>query len=441
MLFALTQYCNETKLLQPSKTAMQVPRASSPEDESNENLSLLQLVSPEVLANPNALYRALREHDPVHWDPYMHAWVVTSYSDVITVLTSYSADRTPTLEHLDQLGLSFMAPFSKMMLQQMLFMDGAKHVRLRSICSAAMTPRKVEDLRNVIESIADGLIDRFAAKGTVDLLDDFANPLPAIVTATLLGVPTEDHKQLGAWVVDLAEVLGNFQHHPDRVAEIVQSLEDMKNYVAMRMEEERRKPTSGLIHALMNADFNGDRLTDEEVICNTIITLIGGHETTTNLIASGFLTLLQNPESFLLLRTRPEIVGSAVEELLRFESPVQHTARIAPADMQLGGRTIRKGSRVVAVLAAANRDPNRFPDPDRLDLLRTDNRHLAFGWAAHFCFGAPLARMEGQIAFNKLLHRLSRPALMDRNWTWRSNAGLRGLTSLNISFDPVVSTN
>jgi pimeloyl-[acyl-carrier protein] synthase len=441
MLFALTQYCNETKLLQPSKTAMQVPRASSPEDESNENLSLLQLVSPEVLANPNALYRALREHDPVHWDPYMHAWVVTSYSDVITVLTSYSADRTPTLEHLDQLGLSFMAPFSKMMLQQMLFMDGAKHVRLRSICSAAMTPRKVEDLRNVIESIADGLIDRFAAKGTVDLLDDFANPLPAIVTATLLGVPTEDHKQLGAWVVDLAEVLGNFQHHPDRVAEIVQSLEDMKNYVAMRMEEERRKPTSGLIHALMNADFNGDRLTDEEVICNTIITLIGGHETTTNLIASGFLTLLQNPESFLLLRTRPEIVGSAVEELLRFESPVQHTARIAPADMQLRGRTIRKGSRVVAVLAAANRDPNRFPDPDRLDLLRTDNRHLAFGWAAHFCFGAPLARMEGQIAFNKLLHRLSRPALMDRNWTWRSNAGLRGLTSLNISFDPVVSTN
>jgi hypothetical protein len=169
--------------------------------------------------------------------------------------------------------------------------------------------------------------------------------------------------------------------------------------------------------------------------------LIGGHETTTNLIASGFLTLLQNPESFLLLRTRPEIVGSAVEELLRFESPVQHTARIAPADMQLRGRTIRKGSRVVAVLAAANRDPNRFPDPDRLDLLRTDNRHLAFGWAAHFCFGAPLARMEGQIAFNKLLHRLSRPALMDRNWTWRSNAGLRGLTSLNISFDPVVSTN
>ena len=191
----------------------------------------------------------------------------------------------------------------------------------------------------------------------------------------------------------------------------------MKSYVATQMEEERRRPTDGLIYSLMTAEFDGDRLSDEEVIANTIITLIGGHETTTNLIASGFLTLLRDPESFELLRTHPEIVGSAVEELLRFESPVQHTARIAPADMQLGGKTIQKGSRVVAVLAAANRDPNRFPDPDRLDLLRPDNRHLAFGWAAHFCFGAPLARMEGQIAFNMLLRRLSRPALLDKNLT------------------------
>jgi cytochrome P450 len=186
----------------------------------------------------------------------------------------------------------------------------------------------------------------------------------------------------------------------------------------------------------MNAEANGQRLTDDEVICNTIITLIGGHETTMNLIASGFLTLLNNPASLHQLRDHPEIVNSAVEELLRYESPVQHTARIAPAEMQLGGRTIAKGSRVVAVLAAANRDPNRFPDPDRLNLTRTDNRHLAFGWAAHFCFGAPLARMEGQIAFNALLRRLANPVLACDNLQWRENAGLRGLTSLKIAFDP-----
>ena len=205
------------------------------------------------------------------------------------------------------------------------------------------------------------------------------------------------------------------------------------------MEEQRSRPTQGLIYSLMTAEVDGQRLSDEQVIANVIITLIGGHETTTNLITSGFLTLLRDPDSLQQLRNHPEIIGSAVEELLRFESPVQHTARIAPADMDLGGKKIKKDARVVAVLAAANRDPNRFPDPDRLDLLRPDNRHLAFGWAAHFCFGAPLARMEGQIAFNKLLRRLSRPALLDKKLDWRENAGLRGLIALNISFDPAPS--
>jgi pimeloyl-[acyl-carrier protein] synthase len=416
--------------------AMQVPPSKALSEANNENLSLLRMLNPEVLANPHEIYRALRELDPVHWDPYMHAWVVTSYPEVITVLMNCSADRAPLPAYLDRLGLSVMKPFAEAMKQQMMFMDGAMHARLRSICSAAFTPRRVEGLRAVIERIAEELIDKFVESGRMEMVIDFANPLPAIVTAKLLGVPVEDHKQLHAWVLDLAEVLGNFQHHPDRVVEIVRSLEDLKSYIAERMEEQRRRPNSGLIYSLMMTEVDGHRLSDEEVIANTIITLIGGHETTTNLIASGFLTLIRNPESLEQLRSRPEIVGSAVEELLRYESPVQHTARIAPAEMQLGEKTIQKGSRIVAVLAGANRDPNRFTDPDRLDLLRSDNRHLAFGWAAHFCFGAPLARMEGQIAFNTLLRRLSNPALVDDELNWRENAGLRGLTKLNISFDP-----
>jgi pimeloyl-[acyl-carrier protein] synthase len=412
---------------------------SAIQEASHADLSFLRLLNPEVLADPYPLYRALREHSPVHWDAYMHAWVVTGYPEVVAVLKNYSADRAPTMDRLGQLGLPFMKPFAEMMLQQMLFMDGAMHARLRNICSAAFTPRRVEEMRTVIESVADELIDKVIASGRMDMIADFAAPFPAIITAKLLGVPVEDHQQLGSWAADLGEVLGNFQNHPDRVAQILQSLEDLKSYVAARMEEQRTCPTSGLIYSLMTAEVDGHRLSDEEVIANTIITLIGGHETTTNLIASGFLTLLRDPESLRQLRSRPEIVGSAVEELLRFESPVQHTARIAPDDMQLGGKAIQKGSRVVAVLAAANRDPNRFPDPDRLDLFRPDNRHVAFGWAAHFCFGAPLARMEGQIAFNKLLHRLSRPALIDKRWDWRGNAGMRGLTMLNISFGPDLS--
>jgi cytochrome P450 len=416
---------------------MDSPRTSAVAEVNDENLSLLRLLNPEVLADPHAIYRALRKYDPVHWDPYLHAWVVTSYPEVVTVLMSYSADRTPPPAYLDRLGLSFMKPFSEVMLQQMMFMDGAMHARLRGICSAAFTPRRVEGLRSAIESVAGELIDQVVANGHMDIIHDFANPLPAIVTAKLLGVPVEDHRQLHAWVLDLAEVLGNFQHHPDRVAEIVRSLGELKEYIAARVEEQRARPTGGLIHSLMTAEFDGQRLSDDEIVANTIITLIGGHETTTNLIASGFLTLLRNSEYLDQLRSHPEIAATAVEELLRFESPVQHTARIAPDDMKLGGKTIRKGSRVVAVLAAANRDPNRFPDPDRLNLLRPDNRHLAFGWAAHFCFGAPLARMEGQIAFNALLRRLPRPVLLERELEWRTNAGLRGLTRLNISFDAV----
>jgi pimeloyl-[acyl-carrier protein] synthase len=413
-------------------------RISSQESDTemnDRNLSLLRLLDPEILADPFTHYHSLRSYDPVHWDPYMHAWVVTSYPEALAVLMNCSADRTPTEELLNQLELPVMKPFAEVMRRQMMFMDGAQHTRLRNICSAAFTPRRVEGLRAVIQSIAQELLDKVIPSGQMDLIADFANPYPATVTARLLGLPAEDHRQLHAWVLDLAELLGNFQHDPNRVAKIVQSLEELKNYVAARIQELRKCPEDCLIYSLMTAEVDGQRLSEEEVIANTIITLIGGHETTTNLIASGFLTLLRHANSLEQLREHPEIAASAVEELLRYESPVQHTARIASADMQLGGKTIRKGAKVVAALAAANRDPNRFPEPDRLDLLRSDNRHLAFGWAAHFCFGAPLARMEGQIAFNTLLRRLKNPVLLDPELQWRENAGLRGLTKLRIAFD------
>jgi pimeloyl-[acyl-carrier protein] synthase len=356
---------------------------------------------------------------------------------LVHVLMNYSSDRTPPLEYLDSLGLSFMKPFAEMMLQQMLFMDPPRHSRLRSLCAVAFTPRRIEELRGEIQAIADDLLDKVIARGQMDLMEDFANPLPAIVTSKLMGVPVDDHRQLSKWVTDMAEVHGNFQHDPDRVKEILQSLEDFSHYIAARMEELRKKPNNGLIHSLMIAELDGQRLSEDEVIATTIVTIIGGHETTTNLIGSGFLALLRNPECMAGLRRQPENAGPAVEELLRYESPVQHTARIALADTELAGKKILKGAKVVAVLAAANRDPNRFPNPDQLDLSRADNRHLAFGWGAHFCFGAPLTRMEAQIAFNALLRRLPAPRLLDQRLEWRENAGLRGLTSLRLSFDAV----
>jgi cytochrome P450 len=394
------------------------------------------MLDPEIMADPPAHYRNLRAYDPVHWDPYMHTWVVTTYAEVLATLMSCSAERAPALDRLDRLGLSAMKPCAEFLGLQMMFMDGIRHARLRSICSAVFTPRRIEEMRTVIASIANDLIDSFIASGTIDLAADFADPYPAIVMAKLLGIPTEDHRKLQQWIFDVGEIFGNFQHHPDRLNELIHSLEALKDYITAKMDEQCISPSSGLISALIAAEVDGQRLSEHEVVANIILILIGGNETTTSLITGGFVTLLRNPDSFEQLRSHPEIVATAVEELLRYESPVQYTARVAPADMTLGGKSIRKGTRLVAVLAAANRDPARFPAPDRLDLLRSDNRHVAFGWAAHFCFGAPLARMEGQIAFNALLRRLKNPALVHRKLEWRENAGLRGLSKLHISFDP-----
>jgi cytochrome P450 len=397
-------------------------------------LSLYQLLDPAVLADPYPLYRRLREHDPVHWDTFLHAWVVTSYAGSVIVLRDFSADRTPAPEQVKALGLASLEPIAQVMAKQMLFMDAPTHTRLRKLCSTAFTPRRVDAMRSHIQDITERLLDDVVARGRMDVIADFANPLPAIVTAELLGVPTSDHEQLKSWSADFAEMLGNFQHNPDRAGRVLRSLQDMTGYFRAAIREQERNPRDGLIHSLMTAEVDGARLTEEEVIANTIVTMVGGQETTTNLIGNGLLTLLKNPEQLALLRDNPSIIETAVEELLRYESPSQHTARLAPDDVMLGGKLIRKRDAVMAVMAAANRDPERFPEPDRLDLTRKDNRHLAFGWAAHFCFGAPLARMEGQIAFATLLRRLPDLKLEPARLEWRENLGLRGLKSLPVTF-------
>ena len=413
--------------------------ASSASGRYTAPLSLYHLLDAEVLADPYPLYQRLRREAPVHWDPFLHAWIVTRYADVIQVLHHFSADRTPTPQHLKNMGLGSLGPIAQVMVKQMLFMDAPAHTRLRGLASQAFIPRRVEQLRAHIQEIADRLVDRVLPAGRMELMADFAAPLPAIVTAEFLGVPTQDHPQLKQWSADFAEMLGNFQHNPERVPVMLRSLEEMNDYFKDAVNDQRKSPRGGLISAFLHAEIDGDRFTDEEVIANTIVTMVGGQETTTNLIGNGMLTLLARPEVRAQIESDYSLVPSAVEELLRYESPSQHTARIAPADTELGGKLIRKGQAVIAVMGAANRDPERFPDPDRLDIRREDNRHLAFGWAAHFCFGAQLARIEGQIAFEALLRRLRDLQLEPGPVRWRNNLGLRGLTALRVRFTPAKS--
>ena len=400
------------------------------------DLSLYHLLDPRVLANPYPLYHQLRSEDPVHWDPFLHAWVVTRYDDVVHVLHHFSAQRTPTPEQLTALNLSALNPIAAVMVRQMLFLDPPDHTRLRALASAAFTPRRVEQLRSHIRDVMDGLLDAAVQAGRMDVISDFASPAPAIVTAEMLGVPSEDHAQLKEWSQDFAEMLGNFQHNPDRFSRVLRSVEHLCDYFRAAMREQKSHPREGLIQAMMTAEVEGSRLAEEEIIANLIVTMVGGQETTTNLIGNGVLSLLRNPSELKRLGADPSLIPSAVEELLRYESPSQHTARLAPADVELGNKRIRKRDAVIAVMGAANHDPERFPDPDRLDITRTDNRHLAFGWAAHFCFGAALARLEGQIAFERILAQLPHLTLDTRvPLEWRQNLGLRGLTALHVTFN------
>lgn len=400
------------------------------------SLSLYHLLDPKVLADPYPLYRALRETAPVAWDPYLSCWVVTGYDEALIVLKEFSADRTPTAEFMARLGLGEIGPLAQVMCRQMLFLDAPAHTHMRKLCSTAFTPRRVERLIEYVTVIADELIDAVLPTGRIDVVTDFAERLPAIVTAHLLGMPREDHLQLKAWSADFAQMLGNFQHNPGGMTRVLQSLDDMTRYFRSAIRQDHRRLDDGLVKSLVEAEVDGARLTEDEVIANVIVTMVGGQETTTNLIGNGMLTLLRHPEKLIELRDTPGIADTAIEELLRYETPSQHTGRICRTETVLGGETIPAGAPVLAVMAAANRDPARFADPDTLDLRRADNRHLAFGWAAHFCFGAPLARLEARIAFQTLLRRLPDPALAAQPLVWRENLGLRGLTALPVTFTP-----
>src|SRR5260370_21473306 len=240
----------------------------------------------------------------------------------------------------------------------------------------------------------------------MDVIADLAEPLPCIVTAEMLGVPVEDYQQLKLWSQDFAEMLGSFQHNPERVPRILKSVSEMIACFRSAMQQQREFPRDGLVRSLMNAEVQGDRLSEEEVIANCVVTMVGGQETTTNLIGNGVLSVLRNPSELTKLRSDLSLVPSPVEELLRYERPSQHTARLAPEDTVLGEKRIRKRQAGIAVMAAANRDPERFPDPDRLDITRTDNRHPAFGCAPHLCLAPALSPIQRHLTRDLLLHPL-----------------------------------
>jgi len=388
---------------------------------------------PEFHADPYPFYRRLREQDPVHQSP-LGFWVLTRYDDCVMALRDPRFGR----EAFAQLLSAVYGDGSETgsLPRSMLFRDPPDHTRLRALVSKAFTPRVIDQMREHIQEIVDRLLDRVQASGEMDVIGDLAYPLPVTVICEMLGVPLGDHESIRGWSADIARSLDAIGLPSD--VEIVDrgrvARRAIGDYFRALVPRRRGNPQNDLLTGLIAAEEQGDKLSEGEVIAMCVLLFIAGHETTVNLIGNGLFALLQHPDQLARLQHDPALVPGAVEELLRYDSPVQRTARMTTEEVEVGGRPIAKGALVVTAIGAANRDPAQFVDPDRLDVTRKDVRHVSFGYGIHFCLGAPLARVEGQIALGTLLRRAPRLALAETEPEWRESSVLRGLKRLRVTF-------
>jgi cytochrome P450 len=391
---------------------------------------------PEVHTNPYPMYVRLREEDPVHWSELMDSWVLTRYDDVSAVLTDsrFSADRRQARNRFAQQAQNIAEEFGAFgRTQTMLSSDPPLHTRLRKLVSKAFTPRVVEGLLPHIRDIVDERLDLAQKAGRMDVIQDLAYPLPVIVIAEMLGIASEHRDQFKRWSDEIILTLNGPLTSPDMLARARKSAHELTDYFRGVIEERRRAPGDDLISGLIAAEEQGQILSEDEMLTTAMLLLVAGNETTTNLIGNGMLALLRNPDQLRKLRDDPSLIKTAIEELLRYDGPVQATGRVAAEDMEIDGRPVKKGQVAFCVLAAANRDPAKFDNPDQLDVTRHPNEHVAFGDGIHFCLGAPLARAEGQIALRTLLRRFPDLSLETDNLQWGGTFILRGLKGLPIS--------
>ncbi|MCC6187958.1 MAG: cytochrome P450 [Anaerolineales bacterium] len=400
------------------------------------DIPLVNLSAPEVRADPYLLYARLRESAPLAQAKvpmFGRVWLISRYADVVAALKDprFSSDqRNATAGE----GTPRWLPrIFRILATSMVVTDDPDHYRLRNLVHQAFTPKRVEGIAARVEAITAELLDRAAAKRQVDLLADFALPLPLTVISEMMGVPARDRLNFHRWTAKFLETpsagLGAMLA---QLPNGVRLLRFFENVIA----ERRANPQDDLVSALVAAEEAGDRLNEEELLSMIFLLLLAGHETTVNLIANGTLALLQHPDQLERLRADPGLMARAVEELLRFTNPVEHgTTRHLLEDVTLHGVTLPKGSRALALLSSANRDETVFDNAGRLDLGRHPNRHVAFGLGIHYCLGAPLARLEGQIAFQALIERFPNMQLTipPERVRWRSALAVRGLKALPVS--------
>ncbi len=405
-------------------------------ENGHDELSLSNLVKPEIRADPFPFYRKLREADPVHWDEPLSFWSVSRYADVATVFHDERFVKgqglAVMLDHLSPEAREKAQPAYEVFGRMILYSDPPDHTRMRGTVNKAFTPRIVEARRARIQQVVDGLLDEAEARGRLEVMSELAFPVPVTMIMEFLGLPPEQRQEFKKWSTDIFASLGLVRRLPEIFEKAHESLAEITFDLYNLHDERHHNPKDDLLSALAALEAQGDKLDHGELVANMIVLLAAGHETTTNLIGNGLLALLRNPDQMQALRDDPSLMPIAVEEILRYDSPTHIVWRMASEDAEIDGRRIAKGQFVNLITGGANRDPAQFPDPDKLDVRRGVTRHSTFGMGAHFCIGAPLAKMEGEIALGTLIRRFPNIRLETETLEWDGNPTFHGLKALPV---------
>ena len=393
---------------------------------------------PVVRANPYPIYAELRAKSPVVWNG--QSWIISRYQDIIGLLTDdrvSSARAESIFQVLPEDVRQELQPLRHILGSRMLLTDAPTHTRLRNLVTKAFSARMVREKRPRIEEICDGFIDRVIESGEMDVIRDLAVPMPSWVIADMLGVSREDQASFTRWSRDQVRVYDRPGTAGERIPIMRQgqaSMLEMKAYLEEVIDARRQDPRDDLITMLVQAEEQGDRLSQDELIIMIIALLVGGNNSTAHLIGNAVLTLARHPEALNQLRDNPDQIDTAIEEVMRFESPVQATSRVARDAIEIDGHTIEPGQGISLLFGSANRDESQFPEPEWFDITRKPNRHLTFAHGPHFCLGAAIARAEAQIAVLTLIQRCGNLELLNDDADWLEGFSFRGLKSLPVRF-------